>query len=387
MAKRAKMARRQRRPLWHLALSAVLVFSAVSAALYLHWEAEFREDTAAAQARDARRASENAAALGDRIAAELRETLEELGIGADLVERRAEPQPNSSARYQFRVRVPGDLPLTTVNLQITRLVRAQGGLILRAVEYERTGRVQLHCGLDTIEIATIELLKSRSLLRRAGKIAIVIDDFGHTSQRLVKQFCQLPFPLTLAVLPNEGRGDAIAERALAAGHEVLVHLPMEPDGYPENDPGPDAVMVDQDADEIRWHVRQAIDQVPGAVGLNNHMGSRATADARVMGLVLEEVSRHPLFFLDSRTTPESQGWKIAQDAGIPSIQRDLFIDPLEEVTSVEENLWELAELAARNGHAVGVGHDRQQTLSALEYVLPRLERRGFRFVPVSQLAQ
>lgn len=381
------MARRQRRPLWHLALSAVLVFAAVSAALYLHWEAEFREDTAALQARDARRASANAAALGERIATGLGASLEELGIEADLVERRDEAQPYSSPRHHFRVHVPGDLPLAAVNLQITRLVRSHGGLILRAVEYERSGRVQLHCGFDTIETATIELLKSQSVLRRAGKIAIVIDDFGHTSQRLVNRFCQLPFRLTLAVLPNEGQADAIAERALAAGHEVLVHLPMEPDGYPENDPGPDAVMVDQDADEIRWRVRRAIDHVPGAVGLNNHMGSRATADSRVMALVLEEVSRHPLFFLDSRTTPESKAWKMAQEAGIPSVQRDLFIDPLEEVTSVEENLWELAELAARNGHAVGVGHDRQQTLSALEYVLPRLERRGFRFVPVSQLAR
>ena len=381
------MARRQRRPLWHLALSAVLVCCAVSAALYLHWEAAFREDTAASQVRHARRASENAAALGERIASGLGASLEVLGIGADLVERRAESLPQSSARYQFLVRVPADLPLATVNLQITRLVRAYGGSILRAVEYEKTGRVLLHCGLDTIETATVELLKSHSLQRRAGKIAIVIDDFGHTSQRLVKRFCQLPFPLTLAVLPNEGQANAIAERALATGHEVLVHLPMEPHGYPENDPGPDAVMVDQDADEIRWHVRRAIVNVPGAVGLNNHMGSRATADARVMGLVLEEVARHPLFFLDSRTTPESQGWILAQEVGVPSIQRDLFIDPLEEVTSVEENLWELAELAARNGQAVGVGHDRQQTLSALEYVLPRLERKGFRFVPVSQLVR
>jgi polysaccharide deacetylase 2 family uncharacterized protein YibQ len=381
------MARRQRRPLWHLALSAVLVSCAVSAALYLHWEATFREDAVASQDRDARRASENAAALGDRIASGLGESMAELGIGAELVERRADPLPPSTARYQFRVRVPGDLPLATVNLQITRLVRAHGGSILRAVEYEKTGRVLLHCGLDTIETATVELLKSRSLQRRAGKIAIVIDDFGHTSQRLVKRFCQLPFPLTLAVLPNEGQADAIVERALATGHEVLVHLPMEPNGYPDNDPGPGAVMVEQDADEIRWHVRRAIAHVPGAVGLNNHMGSRATADPRVMGLVLDEVARHPLFFLDSRTTPDSQGWKLAQEVGVPCVQRDLFIDPLEEVTSVEENLWELAELAARNGHAVGVGHDRQQTLSALEYVLPRLERRGFRFVPVSQLAQ
>ena len=360
----------------------MMVASAVSTALYLHWDSELREDTKDSQAIEVRKASKNAAALGDSIAVSLEHVLKELGMEAQLVEKRGD-----SRSRVFRVQVPEDLPLATVNLQITRLVRTYGGSILRAVEYQRSGRVQLHCGLDTIEAAIIELFRSRSLERRAGTIAIVIDDFGYTSQRLVQRFCELPFPLTLAVLPNEGEADEISEKVLAAGHEVMVHLPMEPDGYPENDPGSGAVMVAHDGDEIRWRVRRAIGAIPGATGLNNHMGSRAIADPRVMRLVMKELLRHSLFFLDSRTTPQSVGMKMALEMGVPVIQRDLFIDALEEVTSVEENLWELAELAARNGQAIGVGHVRQQTLSALEYVLPRLERRGFRFVSVSQLVR
>ena len=126
---------------------------------------------------------------------------------------------------------------------------------------------------------------------------------------------------------------------------------------------------------------------PGAVGLNNHMGSRATADARVMEQVLTEVKKHDLFFLDSRTAAASIAYGTALQLAVPALQRDLFIDTVDEAGAIEARLWELAELAAAQGHAIGIGHDREQTLLALQSVLPHLETRGFLFVPLSQLVR
>ena len=162
---------------------------------------------------------------------------------------------------------------------------------------------------------------------------------------------------------------------------------MQPENYPLSDPGVDAILVEQDAAAIRQQVRAAIRKVPGAVGLNNHMGSRATADSMTMQQVLSEVKKHHLLFLDSRTSAHSIAYDMARFMRVPTVRRDLFIDPVDDAAAIQESLWELAALAAENGQAIGLGHDREQTLLALEAVLPRLESRGFRFVPISQLAQ
>ena len=115
------------------------------------------------------------------------------------------------------------------------------------------------------------------------------------------------------------------------------------------------------------------------------MGSKATADERVMHQVLTELKARNLLFLDSRTTARSLGYQMAIDMDLVAFNRDLFIDEIDEPEAIESRLWDLAGMAARTGQAVGIGHDREATLSALTNVLPRLESRGFRFVPISRL--
>ena len=204
---------------------------------------------------------------------------------------------------------------------------------------------------------------------------------------MVERFCALNQPLTLAVLPNEGNVERILELARGSGHELLVHLPMEPEDFPAKNPGPNAILLSDDSTRVRQLVRQALRKVPGAVGLNNHMGSRATADQRLMRLVLQELKLRGLMFLDSRTSPNSVAFDQALAMGVPAARRDLFIDAVDQATAIETRLWALAELAARQGQAIGLGHDREQTLLALESVLPQLEMRGFSFVPVSGLVE
>ena len=287
------------------------------------------------------------------------------------------------------MRVPADLPLAEVNLSLTRLVSWNGGRVFEGVEGENARWVELRCGVDSTETTRFKLRHDPHLKRRAGRIAVVLDDFGqHSRDRdLVERFCALPWPLTLAVLPNEGRAAEITSRARRHGHEVLLHLPMEPIDYPEKDPGDGAIFVRQDAATIRTLVRQALSEIPDVAGVNNHMGSLATADSRVMEEVLAELKERGLFYLDSRTSAESLGYAMASAMEVPAARRDMFIDPVDEVGSVEANLWALAALAGEQGEAIGIGHDREQTLLALEAVLPRLESRGHRFVPVSQLVR
>jgi len=205
-------------------------------------------------------------------------------------------------------------------------------------------------------------------------------------KRLIERFCALTQPLTLAILPNEGKVDAILQLARERGHEIILHLPMQPED-PEKDPGPDAIRIDASDAEIRQKVRQALRKVPSAVGVNNHMGSLATADSRVMEQVLLELQSRGLFFLDSRTSAATVAFGLAKGLGVPTLSRDLFIDPVDDRQAAEAQLWELAARAARSGSAIGIGHDRESTLQALQAVLPRLETRGFRFVPLSALAR
>ena len=158
---------------------------------------------------------------------------------------------------------------------------------------------------------------------------------------------------------------------------------MEPQG--EASLGANAILVGLDDEEIRRRVRRALQRVPHARGINNHMGSKATADKRVMRLVLSELKDRNLLFLDSRTTASSVAYQLAVDMDIRAFNRDLFIDEIADAPTIRDKLWELAAIAAQSGQAIGVGHNRRETLIALSTALPQLEKRGFRFVLVSQL--
>ena len=371
-----RLAKRQRHPRWHLALSGVLLAGAIALSLYMPWREQTNDepDAPAASAPVPFQAAD-AGQLADSLYAGIDSALVEMGIWPELVSKRRQENLD-----HIKISVPADLPLSEANFGISRYVQQLGGQVLGASQ--RRGQVEIRCGFEETATTTL-VLTPIAERRRAGNIAIVLDDFGGGGHAIAKRFCALQQPLTFAILPNEGQVDDLSAQARDNGHDVLVHLPMEPEGG--QDPGAGAIRVEHDEREIRRRVRQALQKVPDARGISNHMGSKATADERVMQQVLNELKTRNLLFLDSRTTAGSVAYQMAIDMDLVAFTRDLFLDEVDDTEAIESRLWDLAGMAARAGQAVGIGHDREATLLALTAILPRLETRGFRFVPISQL--
>lgn len=232
------------------------------------------------------------------------------------------------------------------------------------------------------------LWKKNALPFRAppGKpaIAIVIDDMGVDRKRS-NRTVSLPAPLTLAWLPYAHELPAQARAARAAGHELMLHLPMEPSG--SADPGPQALRVSLDKGEILRRTKAALDSFDGYVGVNNHMGSRFTADSAAMAPVLGEIARRGLLWLDSRTTAKSAGLTLARELQMPFAGRDIFLDNEMTVSAVRGQLAKTEQVARRQGYAIAIGHPHDATIDALASWMPEVQKRGFVLVPVSAVVR
>ncbi len=215
-------------------------------------------------------------------------------------------------------------------------------------------------------------------------IAVVIDDMGLDRKRSARA-AALPAPLTLSWLPYAQDVSQQAAAARSAGHETLLHVPMQPLG--RENPGPNALTIDLSAEEIRRRVAADLALLPETVGLNNHMGSRFTHDARAMLPVVEELKHRGLLFLDSRTTGGSVAATVAREAGVPTLERDVFLDNEATVEAVRARLAEVETIAKRRGYAVAIGHPHDATLEALDPWLHALAARGFALMPISAVLQ
>ena len=370
-----RLVKRQRHPGWHLAISGLLLVGAVFFLLYTP-SPELANDLpviASPPAPDPYQAA-NASQLADTLYAGIDSALADLGIWPALYSKQRQEHFD-----RIEIGVPADLPLAEANLGVSHFVQQLGGQVLSASE--RRGQVEIRGGFGAVQ-TTIFILAPVAERRRTGNIAIVIDDFA-AADPIATHFSSIPQPLTFSILPRASQAPPLAERMHTNGHEVLIHLPMEPKGGAS--PGVNAILVGLDDEEIRRRVRRALKSVPHARGINNHMGSKATSDERVMRLVLSELKARNLLFLDSRTTASSVAYQLAVDMDLRAFKRDLFIDEIADAQTIQGRLWELAAIAAQSGQAIGLGHNRRETLIALLAALPQLERRGFRFVPVSRL--
>lgn len=216
-----------------------------------------------------------------------------------------------------------------------------------------------------------------------GRLAIVIDDVGNSTETL-KAFLRIPAPLTFAVIPGTRYASICLQMIRASGREAVLHLPMEPlnsDLCPSG-----AITVEMTNGEIDERVSEYLDALPGVVGVNNHMGSRATQDRRVMGAVLRVVGDRGLFFLDSRTAPHTVVAEVGAELGVPCLSRDgRFLDHRGDSADADEVLVELADTALSKGSAVGIGHARMGTSAAVLRSLPKLRAMGVEIVPLSSL--
>ena len=217
------------------------------------------------------------------------------------------------------------------------------------------------------------------------RLYLVLDDAGHDLDHL-RAFMRFPGAFTVAVLPGLRYSADAVRMTIALGHEAILHQPMEAVG--SNDPGPGAIYVRQSDAEIRRTVTSNVASMPGIIGVNNHMGSRATADQRVMGVVADALSRYRLFFLDSRTTARSVAADATRSRGIDTAVRDVFLDNVREDDAISAQLDEALAVADEQGYAVMIGHVTSFELArVLRDRYAEITAAGYRFLPLSDLLE
>ncbi|WP_027722429.1 divergent polysaccharide deacetylase family protein [Maridesulfovibrio zosterae] len=213
------------------------------------------------------------------------------------------------------------------------------------------------------------IVKPKQTPRKAGphtpKMAIVIDDMGE-DVALAKGLAALDAHVTFSIWPNSSHVKKTLAIARKNGNEIMIHLPMQPKGYPKINPGSDALLVGMSADKIHKTVLAAIKKVPGAKGLNNHMGSLFTENYAGMREVMSPLHQKKLFFLDSRTTPKSAGPKAARKAGVTTYERNIFLDNVKDISAIKYQLSKTAKIAKKKGQAIAIGHPNWETLKAIK---------------------
>jgi polysaccharide deacetylase 2 family uncharacterized protein YibQ len=215
------------------------------------------------------------------------------------------------------------------------------------------------------------------------ELALIVDDCGQWIAT-ERGFVALDIPLTLSVLPDVPYTGVIAGEASDAGKGVMLHLPMET--LSGLNPGPGKVTTEMSDAQIVAQVQSDLAEVPLARGVNNHEGSKASADPRVMHAVIGVLAEHNLFFIDSKTNAASVGEETARQMGVPTAARDVFLDNRADVAYSEAQLSQAAAIAQRTGSAIAIGHPRPTTLAAVRAMIPKLQALGIRFVLVQDLA-
>ncbi|MBI5561372.1 MAG: divergent polysaccharide deacetylase family protein [Deltaproteobacteria bacterium] len=218
------------------------------------------------------------------------------------------------------------------------------------------------------------------------RVAIVIDDMGQDMKRL-DEIIGVGSQITIAVLPYLQYSTETAKEAHLRGLEVILHLPMEPKGSDEHDPGKGALWTAMTPAEVRGQTEADLKAVPYADGVNNHMGSRFTEDEPLMREVMGVVKKKGIYFLDSRTTSKSVGAKAARGLGAASAGRDVFLDNERDGKSIKARIDETVRIAKKRGTAIAIGHPYPETIKALHETLPGLDGKGVVVVRLSDLVK
>ncbi len=229
-----------------------------------------------------------------------------------------------------------------------------------------------------------KFILQQDLVPKRVTVAIIIDDFGYSDNSVVTGFLHLPPKLTYAIIPGHHYSKRIGRMAADHGFEVMIHMPMEPEDYAGGEK--DYILKpSMNQVQIATRIHKAISQLPMATGMNNHQGSLASQDPKLMTAVLQTLDQNGMFFVDSKTVSESVGDSLAQVLGVPHGVRRVFLDNEQDTTYIKKQLKELVDHAIRGGKVIGIGHDKRKTLEVLKEYIPYYEARGIRFARVSDV--
>lgn len=220
------------------------------------------------------------------------------------------------------------------------------------------------------------------------KIAIVIDDFGYEGQG-TNDMLDLKIPITAAIIPFTEHASYEAKLAAAKGKEVIIHMPMEPDKGKASWLGKKPLMIGLSSEEVDKRVREAMEEIPEAKGMNNHMGSKVMRDDKILTPAFKVLKEKEMFFLDSKTTMNSKGQSVCKELGVPYYGRDIFLDHVQSQQNVENQMEKAASIAKEKGYAIVIGHVGAQggniTVNGIKNKIHKLENEGIEFVFLSQL--
>jgi polysaccharide deacetylase 2 family uncharacterized protein YibQ len=288
----------------------------------------------------------------------------------------------------LKVRILPSLPFSLVEGNLKRSLSALGSPV--SIQSSQKSE-SLHVEVRVSDRITHQLTFVSSLpssLRKGlhPRLAIVIDDLGGES-KISQELLRWDLPITFSILPFAPFSKTLAKEAHRKGKEVILHLPMEPHGYPQVRPGEGVLLEEMDEASLLRQLSKDIEAVPYIKGVNNHMGSRLMEDPEKMKIVFSELKRRGLFFLDSRTTSQTIGQQVAQSVGLKVLERSIFIDNSLSEEDIKRQLEQLIQFSLSNGRAIGIGHPHPSTVKSLKEILPRMKEKGIELVPLSAVME
>lgn len=283
-----------------------------------------------------------------------------------------------------KLNIPENITIDKCQELIYASIGKTKGKILSFSKEEDKKYLYLIFNIGVLEYQTHKII---FIKKKIPKIAIILDDAGNN---LNPDLFTLDKNITFSILPHLPESKKFAHLAYERGHELMLHLPMEPHGYPSpgKDPGKEAIFIGISPEEIAKRVEYALKSFPYIKGVNNHMGSKATENKEVMDIVLKKIKKHNLYFIDSLTSSHSVVSKVAQEKNVPYAVRDIFIDYNPEIKNIHKQIKKIIRIAKIKGQAIGIGHAHSKnTLLALKNINSLLSKENVQLVPASMLVE
>ncbi len=317
----------------------------------------------------------------------IRQTADKLGVPKKNIRRR-----KSDTRIRYSIPIDrSQMDLTFANMIFKGELERHKVSLLQGADLKNKQTLSFRMN-KVPDIYDVDLYYDNSVYRDKvvnKTISIVVDDFGDISGNLLDGFFELDKNVCFAIFPDQKHSVTTMQRASSQGRETLIHVPMEPIGYPRINPGENAILVQHSDSQISRMLNDFIETLPDAIGINNHMGSLATTDTGVMQAVMNTLREHDMAFLDSRTTNVSVAYQVAQKSHIKAFRNDIFLDsPNISQSTMEAKLNQIMRLSGSQNHVIAITHCHSaDKLEYLKSFISRLKKAGFTLIPLSAVGE